>query len=144
MFYDAVNLSKYIITKSVRDGFPINHLHLQKILWLVQKDFILRKKVAFVDPIEAWGFGPCVPNVYYNFFYHGAEKIVEEYDSQIIKPIDRKEIDYIVERTNYLMPWDLVKYTNVKGGAWDLTYKDGKGDKQMITFELIKELGVKA
>lgn len=65
--YNAIDLSKYIVSKCVTDGHPISNLQLQKILYYIQKDFLQRDEVAFSDNIEAWQFGPVVPNVYYHY-----------------------------------------------------------------------------
>ena len=61
--YTAINLSKYIVFKCIEDGHPISNLQLQKILYYIQKDFLCRDDLAFSDDIEAWQFGPVVPNV---------------------------------------------------------------------------------
>lgn len=63
--YRAIELSKYIVSKCIDDGFPISNLQLQKILYYIQRDFLRIGKPAFPDAIEAWQFGPVVPNVYY-------------------------------------------------------------------------------
>ena len=63
MAYSALDLSKYIVSKCVREHCPISNLQLQKILYYIQKDFLLRDSIAFADEIEAWQFGPVVPNV---------------------------------------------------------------------------------
>lgn len=52
--YNAIDLSKYIVSKCVIDGHPISNLQLQKILYYIQKDFLQRDEVAFSDNIEAW------------------------------------------------------------------------------------------
>ena len=62
--YSALELSKYIVTKCINDGEPISNLQLQKILYYIQRDFLRQGEAAFSDTIEAWQFGPVVPNVY--------------------------------------------------------------------------------
>ena len=47
--YNAIDLSKYIVSKCVTDGHPISNLQLQKILYYIQKDFLQRDEVAFSD-----------------------------------------------------------------------------------------------
>ena len=63
--YTAIDLSKYIVSKCINDGYPISNLQFRKILYYIQKDFLSRDDLAFSDGIEAWQFGPVVPNVYY-------------------------------------------------------------------------------
>ena len=55
--YVALDLSKYIISKCVRDGHPISNLQLQKILYYIQVYFLKHDNIAFPDAIEAWTCG---------------------------------------------------------------------------------------
>ena len=38
--YKAIDLSKYIVSKCVRDNIPISNLQLQKILYYIQREFL--------------------------------------------------------------------------------------------------------
>ena len=49
--YNAIDLSKYIVSKCVKDGHPVSNLQLQKILYYIQKDFLQRDEIAFSDNI---------------------------------------------------------------------------------------------
>ena len=62
--YKAMELSTYIVSKCIKEDCPISNLQLQKILYYIQKAFLDRGDRAFSDNIEAWQFGPVVPNVY--------------------------------------------------------------------------------
>ena len=45
--YVALDLSKYIISKCVRDGHPISNLQLQKILYYIQVYFLKQKPFGY-------------------------------------------------------------------------------------------------
>lgn len=139
--YAALDLSKYIVSKCIQDNSPISNLQLQKILYYVQKDFLKKDSIAFSDDIEAWPFGPVVPNVYYHFCGFGAMPISNTFDKFAINPKDSPVIDAIVENKRKLNPWDMVAETHKAGGAWAKTYKDGIGNHAVIPTELIKEVG---
>lgn len=140
--YQAVDLSKYIVTKCVSDNWPISNLQLQKILYFIQKAYLIQGKIAFADEIEAWQFGPVVPNVYYYFSGYGAMPIVDEYDCSelALTAADYGIINPIIENKRMLPPWDLVSETHKLGGAWDKVY-NGLGNRQVMPIDLIKELG---
>ena len=141
MAYSAVELSKYIITKCAMDNKPISNLQLQKILYFIQKEYLQKKGVpAFEDPIEAWQFGPVVPNVYYRFCGYGGMPILSEYTSDICEE-DKKFIDPLVDEKRCLDPWDLVKETHKAGSAWSYTYANGIGNHRTRSLELIKQHG---
>lgn len=144
--YSAKNISKHIVNKCIDDKCPISNLQLQKILYYIQKEYLKSKNAPiFPDEIEAWQFGPVVPEVYYFFCGFGAMRISLKFDydktEKEISSDDTKIIDRIVEVKRRLEPWDMVNETHKKGGAWDKTYRDGLGNHQIISKELIKTIG---
>lgn len=136
----ALDLAKYIVNKCTIDNKSISNLQLQKILYYIQKEFLKKDKQAFEDTIEAWQFGPVVPNVYYYFCGYGAMPIAASYEIEL-KGAEKSIIDKIVCEKRELNPWDLVEETHKKDGAWDQTYRNGEGDKKLIPIELIKTAG---
>ena len=139
--YNAIDLSKYIVSKCVTDGHPISNLQLQKILYYIQKDFLQRDEVAFSDNIEAWQFGPVVPNVYYHYCGFGSMAISIIKDAFSIVSSDSIFINKIVEEKRNLNPWDMVAETHKEDGAWAKVYRNGLGNHCIIPIELIKAVG---
>lgn len=139
--YTAVDLSKYIVNKCIADSHPISNLQLQKILYYIQVEFLRRGQPAFRDPIEAWQFGPVVPNAYYYFCGFGAMRITECYNGAA-QPLgeDKNIIDEIVLEKSAMNPWQVVADTHKPGGAWDRIYRDGEGNHQIIPLAIISEL----
>lgn len=136
--YNAVELSKYIVSRCAGNKYPISNLQLQKILYYIQREYISRGNQAFSDDIEAWRFGPVVPNVYYYFCGYGAMPIDVMYESNISSE-DQIIMDPIIDSKSKLNPWDLVADTHYDGGAWSQVFKEGDGNKKIIPIELIKE-----
>jgi len=68
--YAAIDLSKYIVSKCIRDGHPISILQLQKILYCIQKAF-LKKRNCFSGWYWSLAFGPVIPDVYYHYCGYG-------------------------------------------------------------------------
>ena len=128
--YLALEIAKYIIDKCTKDNCPISNLQLQKILYYIQREFLQQGEIAFPEEIEAWQFGPVVPEVYRQYCGFGALPIRMRYMVRI-------ELDDI----RILNPWDMVSDTHSSGKAWDLIYRDGAGDHQVIPQELIKSKG---
>ena len=139
--YKAMELSTYIVSKCIKEDCPISNLQLQKILYYIQKAFLDRGDRAFSDNIEAWQFGPVVPNVYDHYCGYGAMPISFLFLLYDVAKEDKQLIDSIVESKRVLAPWDLVEETHKKGGAWDKTYKNGSGSHEVIPTELIKAVG---
>ena len=141
--YSAIELSKYIIHKCVSDKSPISNLQLQKILYYIQKKFLQERDTrAFADEIEAWQFGPVVPDVYYSFCGFGSMPLMISYPNTIsLEPADVNIIDEIVEAKRGLKPWQLVRETHKPNGAWEVIYDNGGGNHRIIPVSLIKEVG---
>lgn len=138
--YSALNMAKYIIDKCTKDRYPISNLQLQKILYYIQREFLQQGTVAFPESIEAWQFGPVVPEVYKQYCGFGALPIRMRYVVDI-RSSDENIINPIIEKKRILNPWDMVSDTHSSGKAWDLIYRGGLGDHQIIPQELIKSKG---
>lgn len=141
MIYDALDLAKYIVTKCVDDKQPISNLQLQKILYYIQKEYLKHDRLAFSDEIEAWQFGPVVPDVYYYYCGFGSMKMIYSCVNFEISEENKKIVDPIVEEKRDLPPWVLVEETHKLGGAWEQIYNNGKGSHHIIPTELIKVAG---
>lgn len=135
--YNALEVARYIISKCTNDNQPISNLQLQKILYFLQCKFIKEKKYPlFVDEIEAWQFGPVVPEVYYEYCGFGSMDIIKIYNTNISAE-DKLIINPIVENKRGKAPWILVEETHARGKAWDCVYRDGEGNRNIISKELI-------
>lgn len=136
----AINIAKYIINKCTLDDHPISNLQLQKILYYIQKDFLQNGYEAFEDEIEAWQFGPVVPDVYYHYCGFGSLPILMNYHVDIASS-DVSKIDPIVEQKRLLNPWDMVADIHTEGKAWSQIYDNGVGDHHIIPKKLIRLRG---
>ena len=138
--YKAIDVAKYVVTKCMRDKCPVSNLQLQKILYYIQKDFLSRGEPAFSDDIEAWKFGPVVPNVYYHFCGSGAMPISISFENISIAPKDAEYIDAIIEAKRNMNPWELVDETHKENGAWHQIYYN-EGESSVIPLDLIRTVG---
>ena len=136
--YSALNIAKYTINKCTKDRCPISNLQLQKILYYIQREFLQQGTIAFPENIEAWQFGPVIPEVYKQYCGFGALPIRMKYVI-VIRSNDENIINPIIEKKRMLNPWDMVSDTHSPGKAWDLIYNSGLGDHQIIPKELIKK-----
>lgn len=128
--YSVLDVARYIIWYCKEQGYTISNLKLQKILYFVQAEFLVsRGEPCFYEEIEAWDFGPVIPEVYHEFKIYGSSAIPrsEAKNSNIlILNRDKCMIDdmvdecanysasYLVEVTHNQDPWNDVyeKYCN--------------------------------
>lgn len=115
---DAMNLSRYIITKCTKDGKAISNLQLQWVLYYIQKEFLKRNTVAFYDMIERWRNGPVIPNVYFHYCGFGAAPIRMVYPDITMPELSVcRTIDAIVEEKRELKPWELTEVVSDNEGS---------------------------
>lgn len=143
--YQIENLSKYIISKCIEDKKPISNLQLQRILYYIQLSFLKSSQLAFSDDFEAWGFGPCIPCIYYEYFTNGMCPITNIKQSFRKRKIpflvfdteqDRTVIDSIVEDKRSLVPWTIAREILNETSPWAKTY--AKGKYSIISKDLMK------
>lgn len=74
--YSALDIARYVINKYNENNVPISNLKLQKILYFIQAEFIsVMDNVCFNEKMEAWAYGPVVPDVYREFKWYGSNQI---------------------------------------------------------------------
>lgn len=136
----ALEMAKYIINRSIDKDKPVSNLQLQKILYFSHIDVIRAGKGKLVDDgqFEAWDYGPVLREVYNEFSPYGATKLtikeeVSEDLDENIKKIVNKSIDEYIEKS----PWELVRKSHEKDGAWGKNYKEG--EKRIISDKDIEE-----
>lgn len=100
MAYSAFEVARYIIHHEAQQNRPVSNLRLQKLLYFVQAKFVMDShgtSPCFYEKMEAWGFGPVVREVYYEYRYYGGAMIPPERNfSTTIAPRDQSMLDEIL------------------------------------------------
>lgn len=124
----ALNLANYIITKCINDNTPVTNIELQTILYSIQEQHIKKyNKPIFNDNIEAWKFGPCIPDIYYAFCHFGTmpiiikprakinlDKDLDLINSTISTVINADFYELLTEIHRENSPWDKIFRSNLK------------------------------
>lgn len=125
MIYNVLDICQYVINYSNEKDYGISNLKLQKILYFIQAFFLISKpsRCCFSDKIEAWDFGPVVPNAYRAYKQFGSSDIpkiislsgnskgccITDEDKALIKLVVDKFADYsatdLVSLTHKQSPW---------------------------------------
>jgi uncharacterized phage-associated protein len=137
MKYDAKEIAKYIITRCQKNNNPISNLQLQKMLYFLWIDYYREtEERLFEDIICAWQWGPVVRDVYFEYCSRAADKIYEEYDTDL-NPELRRFLDDKILRYAKENPFNLVNKSQLPGLPWERLY--GKNKLNEIPFEDIEE-----
>ncbi len=154
MAYNVLDISRYVINYSNEKDYGISNLKLQKILYFIQAYFLTNNKICFDEKIEAWDFGPVVPEAYHEFKQYGSgdiptvESYLEfdpkdiwntcriEFDDSNIENRDKNMINEVVDKFRDYSATDLVTLTH-RQSPWIDAYIPDKNNE--ITTEAIKE-----
>lgn len=137
--YKAIDIAKYVVDRCYEHKNPISNLQLQKILYFLWIDYYEETSESlFKDHILAWSLGPVVPEVYNEFKQYGASRIQKQYNIELTAR-DKRIVDRSVDHNARFSAYDLVNRSHIRGGAWDTIFNNGKGDRYLIPYSLIKE-----
>ena len=95
MLYDVLDISRHIINYSDEKDYGVSNLKLQKLLYFVQGNFLrVLKRACFYEEIEAWKYGPVIPEVYSEFKMFGSNDIprithYNYFESNRYRPVQR-------------------------------------------------------
>lgn len=155
MVYNVMDVARYVINYCNKNKYEISNLKLQKLLYFIQADYLSDREgfPCFREEIQAWNFGPVVPEVYYEFKSYGGGYIPyidtylyidyknigfhrRKFDETVICEEDRKHINNIIDGLSPYSTTTLLKLT-LNQSPWMKAYCRGEGT--VIKREDIKE-----
>ncbi|MDR3569898.1 MAG: DUF4065 domain-containing protein [Syntrophobacteraceae bacterium] len=96
--YTAFDVAKYFLSRAEReDQELLSNLKLQKLVYYAQgMHLAMRDAPLFGDRIEAWDYGPVVPDLYHFYKENGARGIPADPTFDLDK-IDGATLDFLDE-----------------------------------------------
>ena len=141
MAYKALDVASYVINYCNRQDKMISNLRLQKLLYFIQAYFVIQDGVnspCFEERIEAWDFGPVVPDVYRYFSVFGSGHIfkIRDFDEDTILSIHQKMIAKVIDSFCDYSDADLLKLTHTQE-PWKNAFEQSKQNE--ITVKALRE-----
>lgn len=155
MIYKVLDVCRHVINYSNEKDYGISNLKLQKILYFIQAFFLVSTpEQCFAERIEAWDFGPVVPEAYREYKQFGSgdipsvsyiinfdeddiwESKVTKYTDNILSEEDKSRIESVVDKFADYSATDLVSITHAQK-PWKNAYQRGQNNE--ITVKAIKE-----
>lgn len=137
---DAMDIAEYVLwycENKLKN--PITNLQLQKFLYYIQgANLAVNGESMFDNLIEAWKYGPVVPDVYY-WYNENLSNAIRGVEIGKENTLSREEeiiINAVVELLISVNPWDVVKETH-KEKPWKETYSSNFNEE--IPVEMIRE-----
>lgn len=146
---DAMDVAEYVLWYCENKlNKPITNLQLQKFLYYIQgANILVNKTPLFDNTIEAWKYGPVVPDVYY--WYNN--NLSNDIKGVQVKSNDIFSSDEImvIERVSNLLinveAWTLVKETHNESpwkNAYNMNYNEEIDINSIREFFTDNEVGV--
>ena len=88
--YNSLAVANWFIKKAKLEDIRLDQMKLVKLVYIAQGLGLAIGKPLFEERIEAWKYGPVIPNVYYTFKHYGLENIDDMASNNLIeanKPI---------------------------------------------------------
>ena len=127
MLFDARQIANWFVRRARRDDRNLSIMSLLKLIYIAHGWHLeVFKRPLFQNRIEAWKFGPVVPDAYYGFRDQGIN---------ITRPITCNELPIDADLEKFLNeiyniygdmePFKLSEITHVPNGPWDIASKKG-------------------
>ena len=128
MSYDARQIANWFVARARRSGKTMSIMSLLKLTYIAHGWYLeVRNKPLFANKIEAWRYGPVIPDVY-NAFRPQGVNVSGEVSAPKIAEIGTNDQEFLEEIWNIyggLEPFRLSDLTHVSGGPWDIATKTG-------------------
>lgn len=120
--YDARQIANWFIERARRDNRKLTIMQLLKLVYISHGWHLeMRRSPLIVNKIEAWKFGPVIPDVYNAFRKQGVEvsDIVPHF-APVLAPSDENLLEQIYNSYGRLSAERLSDMTHVAGGPWEI------------------------
>lgn len=142
--YSALQVANYLVGRSLA-GELLTNMALQKILYFAEGRYLASQdRLLFDSRIEAWDYGPVVPDVYHEFKRYGSHPITERASTldmsggvqswtftipdlphDVTTRQDRAFLDQIWSDYGTRSAVALMRESHRPGGPWDQVYSRG-------------------
>ena len=141
MTYDARQVANWFVARALQDGRTLSIMSLLKLTYIAHGWHLeIRHAPLFSNRIEAWRYGPVIPDVYNDFRRQGVS--VNSPAATIPAVAFEASVDVLLDQVwaiyGGLSPFRLSDLTHQVGGPWDIATKTG-GYYAPIPDELIQQ-----
>ena len=118
----AIDIAREFIAR-YSDTLEITNLKLNKLVYYTQVESLrCYGEALFCDDIEAWQYGPVVPEVYSVYKRFGRERIPREAAVDLLPKYAEEIVCTVASTYGKLTAFDLVSLSHRTGGAWERVY----------------------
>lgn len=133
------DIARYIIITENQNDTPISNLRLQKLMYFVQASLVTAKRnLYFCNGMQAWKYGPVIPEIYKEYRFYGSQNIIEEieYDDMKICTDDKEIIDSTLQFLRDLSTSHLIEISH-KQDPWIDSWRNEE-TKEITRCQMVK------
>jgi uncharacterized phage-associated protein len=122
--YDARQIANWFVERARRDSRTFSIMQLLKLVYIAHGWHLeMRNAPLITNKIEAWKFGPVIPDVYHAFRSQGVDISTSTRlpDSPEILPQDVHLLEQIYGSYGSLPAMTLSDMTHEQNGPWDIS-----------------------
>ena len=123
--YDARQIANWFVERAKRESYNLTIMQLLKLVYISHGWHLeMRRSPLIANKIEAWKFGPVIPDVYSAFRRQGVEVVnpVPNFPP-VLAPSDERLLEQIYSSYGKLSAERLSDMTHVNGGPWEIATK---------------------
>jgi uncharacterized phage-associated protein len=139
MSYDARQIANWFIERAAREGRALSIMSILKLIYFAHGWHLeIRKSPLIRNRIEAWQYGPVIPEVYQDFRTQGVEVTrTVPVQSDGLDSASEDLLEQIYNIYGQMTPFRLSDLTHEDGGPWHIARQMG-GWYAMIPDDLIR------
>jgi uncharacterized phage-associated protein len=128
MTYDARQIANWFVTRAQRDGKVLSIMSLLKLTYIAHGWHLeMRNAPLFKNTIEAWQYGPVIPDVYNDFRKNGV--VVNSPATTVVAAnLPEADVNLLEQIWNIygsLSAFRLSDLTHQQGGPWQIARSIG-------------------
>ena len=129
MTYDARQVANWFVARAQREGRTLSIMSLLKLTYIAHGWHLeIENAPLFSNRIEAWQYGPVIPDVYNDFRKQGVavRSTAHTVPQCEFDPEDEALLDQVWNIYGKLPPFRLSDMTHVANGPWDVATRMGR------------------
>ncbi|NUB44909.1 SocA family protein [Fertoebacter nigrum] len=143
MAYSAITIADQILRIAKGKGQMLTPLQLMKLVYIAHGwSFPLRGSDLFENRIEAWKYGPVIPDLYHATKRFGREQIGFDFvgspDEPVVDAQTKGFLENVFNAYGHMSGIALSSLTHQSGTPWQQVYQEGVYNKA-IPDQLIKQ-----
>jgi uncharacterized phage-associated protein len=134
--YNALTIADEFLRIAKKSGKELTPLQLMKLVYIAHGwSFPVRRCDLFTNRIEAWKYGPVVPDLYHATKKFGRNPIplsvVGDPDTTNVNSDTRQYLENVFAQYGHLSGIALSNLTHMTGTPWQITFEDGVFGKEI-------------